>query len=157
MIIANCCRIWAPQVTQWQRICLPLQKTQETWVPPLGWEDPLEEEMATHSSITAWRSPWTEEPGGLQCMASQTVVYHWVTEHTRCRLHRKAITRVNLESSHHKENVFPFFLSFLFFESIKEDRCEWNLLWSSSHSICEWNHYSTCLKLIQRCMSITSQ
>ena len=37
----------------------------------LGWEDPLEEEMATHSSILAWRIPWTEEPGGLQSMGSQ--------------------------------------------------------------------------------------
>ena len=39
---------------------------QETWVPSLGPEDPLEEEMATHSSIFAWRVPWTEEPSGLQ-------------------------------------------------------------------------------------------
>ena len=38
---------------------------QETWVQSLGWEDPLKKEMATHSSILAWRSPWTEEPGGL--------------------------------------------------------------------------------------------
>ena len=38
----------------------------ETWVQSLGWEDPLEKGMATHSSITAWRIPWTEEPGGLQ-------------------------------------------------------------------------------------------
>ena len=38
---------------------------QEIWVPSLGWEDPLEKEMATHSSILAWRIPWTEEPGGL--------------------------------------------------------------------------------------------
>ena len=37
---------------------------QETWVPSLGWEDPLEEGMATYSSILAWRIPWTEEPGG---------------------------------------------------------------------------------------------
>ena len=37
----------------------------------LGWEDPLEEEIATHSSILAWRMPWTEEPGGLQSMRSQ--------------------------------------------------------------------------------------
>ena len=37
----------------------------ETWVRPLGWEDPLEKEMATHSSILAWKMPWTEEPGGL--------------------------------------------------------------------------------------------
>ena len=41
---------------------------QETWVPPLGWENPLEEDMATRSSILAWRIPWTEEPGGLQSM-----------------------------------------------------------------------------------------
>ena len=42
----------------------------ETWVPSLGWEDPLEEGMATHSSVLAWRIPWTEEPGGLQSMES---------------------------------------------------------------------------------------
>ena len=44
---------------------------QETWVRSLDWEDPLEEEMATHSSILAWRILWTEEPGGLQSMGSQ--------------------------------------------------------------------------------------
>ena len=38
---------------------------QETWVRPLGWEDPQEKGMATHSSILAWKIPWTEEPGGL--------------------------------------------------------------------------------------------
>ena len=43
----------------------------ETWVQSLGWEDPLEKGMATHSSILAWRIPWTEEPGGLQSMRSQ--------------------------------------------------------------------------------------
>ena len=43
---------------------------QETQVYYLGWEDPLEKEMATHSSILAWRIPWTEEPGGLQSMGS---------------------------------------------------------------------------------------
>ena len=42
---------------------------QETWVPSLSQEDPLEEGMATHSSILAWRIPWTEEPGGLQSIA----------------------------------------------------------------------------------------
>ena len=41
---------------------------QEMWVQSLGWEDPLEEEMATHSRILAWEIPWTEEPGGLQSM-----------------------------------------------------------------------------------------
>ena len=50
---------------------------QETWLEPwvqfLGWEDPLEEEMAIHYSVLAWRIPWTEEPGGLQAMGSQGV------------------------------------------------------------------------------------
>ena len=46
---------------------------QETWVQSLGWEDPLEEGMATHSSILAWRIPWTEDPGGLQSMGLQSV------------------------------------------------------------------------------------
>ena len=45
----------------------------ETWVRSLSREDPLEKEMATHSSILAWRIPWTEEPGGLQSMGSQRV------------------------------------------------------------------------------------
>ena len=45
----------------------------ETWVRSLGWEDPLQEDMATHSSILAWRIPWTEEPGGLQSTGSQRV------------------------------------------------------------------------------------
>ena len=44
---------------------------QETQVRSLSWEDLLEEEMATHSSILAWEIPWTEEPGGLQSMGSQ--------------------------------------------------------------------------------------
>ena len=50
-----------------------LPTMRETWVQSLGWEDPLEKEMATHSSILAWKMPWTEEPGGLQSMRSQRV------------------------------------------------------------------------------------
>ena len=45
----------------------------ETWVRSLGWEDPLEKGKATHSSILAWRTPWTEEPGRVQSMGSQRV------------------------------------------------------------------------------------
>ena len=52
-----------------QRICLPA--VWETQVQSLGWEDPLEKEMANCSTIPAWKSPWTEEPGGLQSMGSQ--------------------------------------------------------------------------------------
>ena len=46
---------------------------QETWIQSLGWEDPLEKELATHPSILAWEIPWTEEPGGVQSMGSQRV------------------------------------------------------------------------------------
>ena len=52
----------------------------ETQVRSLGWEDPLEKEMATHSSILAWSIPWTEEHGRLQSMVSQRVGYDWATE-----------------------------------------------------------------------------
>ena len=45
----------------------------ETWVQPLGWEDLLEKEMATHSNTLAWKIPWAEEPGRLQSMGSQRV------------------------------------------------------------------------------------
>ena len=55
---------------------------QEMQVQSLGQEDPLEEEMATHSSILAWRIPWTEEPGGLQSMGSQRVENDLVSKHT---------------------------------------------------------------------------
>ena len=48
-----------------------LPAMQETWVGSMGWEDPLEEGMATHSSILAWRTPMTEKPGGLQSKESQ--------------------------------------------------------------------------------------
>ena len=51
---------------------LPVQETQETQILFLGLDYPLEEGMATHSSILAWRIPWTEEPGGLQSTGSQS-------------------------------------------------------------------------------------
>ena len=54
----------------------------ETWVQSLGWEDPLEECLATHSSILARRIPWPEEPGGLQPMGSQRVRHNWMAKHT---------------------------------------------------------------------------
>ena len=50
-----------------------LSAMQETWVQSLGWEDPLEKEMAAHSSTLAWEIPWTEEPDRLQSMGSQRV------------------------------------------------------------------------------------
>ena len=55
----------------------------ETWVQSLGWEDPLEERMTTHSSILAWRIPWTEEPGRLQSLRLQELDTTEVTEHAQ--------------------------------------------------------------------------
>ena len=57
-----------------------LPAKQEMCVRSLGWEDPLEKEMATHSSILAWEIPWTEEAGGLQSMRSQRVRHDLVTK-----------------------------------------------------------------------------
>ena len=61
---------WASLVAQTVK---SLPTVWETRVQSLGWEDPLEKEMATHSSILAWKIPWTEEPGGLQSMGLQRV------------------------------------------------------------------------------------
>ena len=80
---------------------------QEVWVQFLGWEDPLEEEMATHSSVLAWIIPWTEEPGGLQSMESQSQTWlcnwawtpsislyiHTHTTHTHVHVHTHTHSR----------------------------------------------------------------
>ena len=63
--------IFQARVLEWGAIAFSTM--QETWVQFLNWEDPLKKEMATHSSILAWRIPWTGEPGGLQSMGSQRV------------------------------------------------------------------------------------
>ena len=60
-------KYWAFLVVQMVK---NLPAVRETWVQSLGQEDPLEKGMTTHSSILAWRIPWTEEPGRLQCMGS---------------------------------------------------------------------------------------
>ena len=59
-----------------------LPAKQEIWVPSLDWEDPLEKEMAAHSSILAWKTPWTEKPDGLQSMGSQRVRHDLAREDT---------------------------------------------------------------------------
>ena len=63
-----------------KKIHLPMQETQETQVRSLGWDDPPEKEMATHSSIPIWKIPWPEEPGGLQFLGSKTVRHNLVTK-----------------------------------------------------------------------------
>ena len=70
---------WASQVAQ---VVKNPPAMRETWVQSLGWQDPLEEGMATHSSVLAWRIPRPEEPGGLQSMGSQRVGHDWATKQT---------------------------------------------------------------------------
>ena len=69
---------WASLVAQMVKDPFAMWKT---WLWSLGWEDPLEEGMATHSSVLAWRIPWTEEPSGLQSMGSQRVVHSRASRH----------------------------------------------------------------------------
>ena len=65
-----------------------MKETLEMGVQSLGWEDSLEEEMATHSSILVWVIPWTEEPGKLQSIGSQSQTQTKVTEHTHTHAHK---------------------------------------------------------------------
>jgi len=83
IMFPSCVSSGAFQVAQWWRIHLPMQVM---WVWSLGWEDPLEEEMATHSSTFAWIIPWTKKPGGLQFMSLQRGIRriklsNWVCTH----------------------------------------------------------------------------
>ena len=66
-------------MAQWERIRLPMQ---ETRLQSLGWEDPLEKKMATHSSILDWKIPWIEGTGMLQFIGLQTGRHDWAPEHT---------------------------------------------------------------------------
>ena len=79
--------LWASQVAQWQRIRLPMQEMQEMRIPSLGQEDPLEKEMAIHSSILAWKIPWTEESEGLKSTGSQRVGHNWACTRTHVILY----------------------------------------------------------------------
>ena len=84
-----------------------LPAMQETWVRSLGQEDLLEKEMATHSSILAWRIPWTEEPGGLQSMGSQRVRHNFTF--TFCVIIKggQCWSRTSWSEHRHKAGVLP--------------------------------------------------
>ena len=85
---------WASLVAQMVK---NLPAMPETWVLSQGWEDPLKKGMATHSSILAWRIPWTEEPGRLQSMGSQRVRHAWTTF-----IH---VTSLHDGKEHQEENI----------------------------------------------------
>ena len=74
---------WVSPVTHLVKNLPAIQETKETPVWSLGQEDPPKEEMATHSSILAWKTPWTEEPGRLQSMGLERVRHHWETKHRK--------------------------------------------------------------------------
>ena len=98
-----------------------LPAMQETWVRSLGWEDPLEKEMATHSSILAWRIPWMEEPGGLQSTGSQRVGHDWATS-----LHFRFLCMLS-------QNLLKGFLNLFIFLLRSEMQCLWSfylLIWN---------------------------
>ena len=86
-ILSHCATWEAPFTSSWLWIGASLvaqlvknpSVVRETWARSLGWEDPLEKEMAPHSSTLAWKIPWTEKPGRLQAMGSQRDRHDWVT------------------------------------------------------------------------------
>ena len=84
----------------------------ETWVWSLGWEDPLEKEMATHSSVLAWIIPWTGEPSGLQSTGLQRVGHDWATslhffKHLSTVISFLLIVKLMIQSEH----LFSFFVN----------------------------------------------
>ena len=91
---------WASQVALPQRIHLPMQETQEIRVWSLSWDNPLQQEMATHSSILAWKSSWTEEPGRLHFRRSQRVWDNWASQAEK----PKRKQRMNTPNTYHNHS-----------------------------------------------------
>ena len=115
-----------------------MQEMREMQVPCLGREDPLEEEMATHSSILAWKIPGTEEPGGLQSMGCQRVRHDWVNEHTQETLSSLVAVNPHSPTSPHPPRnpfLFPRFMQFILAEIHKKQQGYfWNML-KSLHGV----------------------
>ena len=88
-------RIGYPLQYSWASLMAQMEKNPpampETWVQFLGWEDPLEKGMETHSSILAWRIPWTEDSDKLWSMGSQTIGHDWVAKHSSFSTYRRQV------------------------------------------------------------------
>ena len=127
-----------PGVSDLRRLSICLQ-CGRPGVQSLGWEDLLEKEMATHSSILAWKIPWTEEPGRLQSMGLQRVRHDWATSFLGLTglifLHSKGLSRV--------------------FSSITVQKSQFygaqSSLWSNSHIHTCWKNYGPLL--VKWCLS----
>ena len=96
---------WASQEAQMVKNP-PAMRGTWVWVRSLGWEDPLQKEMATCSSILAWGIPWTEEPGGLESTGSQRVRHDSVTEHTQ---HRQMLVSIFHQSRIFNQDIMLLF------------------------------------------------
>ena len=114
-----------------------MQETPETWILSLGQKDILEEGKATHSSILAWRIPWTEEPGGIQSTGLQIAGQDWSTQFTEvCSLElREGLEGWSLFPTNKKWGKAPqrpalsqYFISFYFWNLVKVTKL--NPLWN---------------------------
>ena len=129
-----------------------LPTMQETRVQSLGWEDLLEKEMATHSSILAWKIPWTEEPGRLQSVGSQRVRKDWVisislsfSPLTLSISASQAINFLDSVASASQTRLYCKFwhLRFCFVFSFCNAN-SWLKLWLLRHSLQKGNHFKNC-------------
>ena len=119
----------------------------ETQFWSLGWEDPLEKGMATHSSILAWRIPWTEEPGGLQFMGSRRVIHNWVTNtHNHWDSHMEQLTGSKLGKEYVKA-VYCQPANLTYMQNHKKFWTGWLTSWNQDcqekyqqSQICRWYH-----------------
>ena len=114
---------------------------QEIWVRPLGREDPLEKEMATHSSILAWRISWTEEPGRLQSTRSQRVGHDWATS-LSLSLRVSNLLLIVIISNHMISELYISNLTILLFNNEKNGNCilpgkkRWRMIMKQKSRIC---------------------
>ena len=130
-----------------------MQEPQETWVQSLGWEGPLEEEMATYSSILAWEIPWTEDPGRLQSMGNQRARHNWVSDPASCSPFSEGCPGYHRSILHTIEVVFPTWLQasrhlWLILSCPPMSTCWGTHWWLTSRcssvigTTCDWDHWA---------------
>ena len=114
-----------------------LPAMQEMQVQSLGWEDPLEEGMATHSSILAWRIPWTEEPGGLQSIGSQRVRHNWMPG--AGILHIECILQIAYWVQHFPQHHLSGsgIAQLEFYHCWEQELCPWQRSWGRRLGTCK--------------------
>ena len=124
----------------------------ETRVRPLGWEDPLEKEVAAHSSTLAWKTPCMEEPGRLQSMWSQTVGQDWAI--SLLLFHRLNKHKLWDAPEQIQSLLWPTNVGFLWFQSA------WNVTWRQTLGLALWvprtqNNQTWDLSLIPKCVLLS--